>query len=156
MQKGSFLRGLLQTLFLSTKLDSLSGFAVPLTPDTHVHHRHRGDDTQLVTLSAGCHARVHRTWFLRRWLPEILVLLWRKWHPDSVEQLQRPVEMSAVVPSGAGWQIFSGFPARIVGGQPPEDESEGGGKDSRVFFPDPAQYRFDWATSPGGQEGSRV
>jgi hypothetical protein len=107
-----------------------------------------------VTLCAGCHARVHRSRILRRWLPEILVLLWREWHPDSVEQLQLPVEMSAAALSGLGWQIFPGFPAPVAAGQPPEDELDGGGKDSRVFLPDPAQYRFDWAT--GGQEGARV
>jgi hypothetical protein len=122
----------------------------------HVHHRHPGDHTQLVTLCAGCHARVHRTRVLRRWLPEILVALWREWHPDSVEQLQLPIEMSAAVLSKAGWQIFSSFPARIVAGQLPEDESDGVGRDSRLFFPDPAQYHFDWATSDGGQEGARV
>jgi hypothetical protein len=55
--------------------------------------------------------------------------------------------MSAAAPPGAGWQIFSGFPAPIAAGQLPQDESEGGGKSSRVFLPDPAQYRFDWATS---------
>ena len=119
----------------------------------NVHHRRRGDQTQLVTLCAGCHARVHRSRILRRWLPEILVVLWREWHPDAVEQLQLPIELSAAPPSGAGWQIFSGFPAPIVAGQLPEDNSDAGGKYSRVFFPDPAQYRFDWAleTSDSGQ-----
>ena len=106
---------------------------------------------KLVTLCAGCHARVHRSRILRRWLPEILVVLWREWHPDAVEQLQLPIELSAAPPSRAGWQTFSGFPARIV--QLPEDNSDAGGKYSRVFFPDPAQYRFDWAleTSDSGQ-----
>jgi hypothetical protein len=55
---------------------------------------------------------------------EILVALWREWHPDAVEQLQLPIELSAAPPSGGGWQIFSGFPARIVAGQVPEDESD--------------------------------
>jgi hypothetical protein len=54
----------------------------------NVPHRRTGDHTQLVTLCAGCHARVHRTRILRRWLPEILVALWREWHPDAVEQLR--------------------------------------------------------------------
>jgi hypothetical protein len=122
-----------------------------------VHHRRRGDHTQLVTLCAGCHARVHRSRILRRWQPEILVVLWREWHPDAVEQLQLPIELSAAVPS-RGWQIFSGFPSRTVAGQLPEDESSGGGKYSRVFFPDPAQYPFEWAveTSDSGHEGARV
>jgi hypothetical protein len=92
----------------------------------NVHHRRPGDHTQLVTLCAGCHARVHRTQILGRWLPEILIALWREWHPDSVEQLQLPIELSAAPPSRAGWQTFSGFPARIV--QLPEDDSDGGGK----------------------------
>ena len=124
----------------------------------NVHHRRPGDHTQLMTLCAGCHARVHRSRILRRWLPEILVVLWREWHPDAVEQLQLEIELSAAPPSGAGWQIFSGFPARTVAGQLPEDDSDGGGKYSRVCFPDPAQYRFDWAleTSDSGQEGARV
>jgi hypothetical protein len=35
---------------------------------------------------------------------------------------------------------------------------EGGGKYSRIFLGDPAQFRFDWAaeTAEGGQEGARV
>jgi hypothetical protein len=99
---------------------------------------------------------VHRSRILGRWLLEILVALWREWYPDSVEQLQLPIELSAAPPSGAGWQTFSGFPARIVAGQLSEDASEGGGKYYRVFFPDPAQYHFGWATSDGGQEGARV
>jgi hypothetical protein len=99
---------------------------------------------------------VHRTRILGHWLPEILVALWRECHPDAVEQLQLPLEMSAAALSGAAWQIFSGFPARIAPDPLPEDEPDGGGKDSRVFLPDPAQYRFDWAMSPGGKEGARV
>jgi hypothetical protein len=122
----------------------------------NVHHRQTADHTRRVMLCAGCHARVHRSWILQRWLPEILVVLWREWHPDSVEQLQLPIEMSAAAPSGAGRQIFSGFPAPIVAGKPPDDDSDGGGKYSRVFLPGPAQYHFDWATSGGGQEGARV
>ena len=111
-----------------------------------------------MTLCAGCHARVHRTRILARWLPEILVALWREWHPDSVEQLQLPLELSAAVLSGAGWQIFPGFPACIVAGQPPEDEADGGGKSTRVFLPDPAQSSFDWLLeiAEGGLEGPRV
>jgi hypothetical protein len=72
----------------------------------NVHHRHPGDHTQLVTLCAGCHARVHRTRILRHCLPEILVDLWREWHPDAIEQLRLPIEMSAGVLAAGGWQIF--------------------------------------------------
>jgi hypothetical protein len=111
-----------------------------------------------VTLCAGCHARVHRTRILRRWLPEILIDLWREWHPDGVEQLRLPLEMSAAVLSGGEWQIFSDYPACIVPGPLPEDEPDGGGKDSRVFFRDPAQSSFDWTveTAEGGQKGPRA
>src|SRR5215471_10607509 len=84
----------------------------------------------LVTLCAGCHARVHRTRILSRWLPEILVDLWREWHPNAVEQLQLPLEMSAGVLAGRGWQIFSDFPARVVADMRPENEPDGGGKGS--------------------------
>jgi len=75
----------------------------------NVHHRHPGDHAQLVTLCAGCHARVHRTRILRRWLLEILVDLLREWHPDAVEQLRLPMEMCAGVPAGAGWQVNVGL-----------------------------------------------
>jgi hypothetical protein len=129
----------------------------------NVHHRHPGDHTQLVTLCAGCHARVHRTGFLRRWLPEILVDLWREWHPHAVEQLRLPVEMSAGVLAAGGWQIFPDYPARILAepspAEPsPEDEPDAAGKYSRIFLPDPAQFRFDWAaeTPEGGREGTRA
>jgi hypothetical protein len=124
----------------------------------NVHHRHPGDHTQLVTLCAGCHARVHRTRILGRWLPEILVDLWREWHPHAVEQLRLPMEMSAGVLAGGGWQIMSDFPGRSVADPLPEAEPDRGGKYSRIFLPDPAQFRFDWAaeTPEGGQEGPRV
>jgi hypothetical protein len=124
----------------------------------NVHHRHPGDHTQLVTLCAGCHARVHRTRILRHCLPEILVDLWREWHPAAIEQLRLPVEMSAGVLAPGRWQIMSDFPGRIVAGPLPEDEPDRGGKYSRIFLCDPAQSSFDWPreTSDGGQEGTRV
>ena len=124
----------------------------------NVHHRRPGDHNQLVTLCAGCHARVHRTRLLGRWLPEFLVALWREWHPDAVEQLQLPLEMSAAVTAGGEWQILSDFPGRIVADPIREDEPDGGGRDSRVFLRDPAQFRFDWAGEipEGGQEGTRA
>jgi hypothetical protein len=108
--------------------------------------------------SAGCHARVHRTRILVRWLPEILVDLWREWHPDAIEQLRLPVEMSAGVLAAGRWQIMSDFPAGTVPGALPEDESDRGGKYSRIFLCDPAQSSFDWPreTSDGGHEGTRV
>jgi hypothetical protein len=107
-----------------------------------------------VTLCAGCHARVHRTRILGRWLPEILVVLWREWHPDAVEQLRLPVEMSAGVLAGGGWQIVSDFPARSVAPPSRENEPDGVGKP----LPDPAQSSFDWLRqiAEGGLEGPLV
>jgi hypothetical protein len=120
----------------------------------NVHHRHPGDHTQLVTLCAGCHARVHRTQVLARWLPEILVALWREWHPDAVEQLRLPVDMSAGVLAGGEWQILSDFPAHIVAPPSQENEPDRVGKP----LPDPAQSRFDWLPeiAEGGLEGPLV
>ena len=124
----------------------------------NVHHRRPGDHTQLVTLCAGCHARVHRTRILSRWLPEILLALWREWHPDAVEQLQLPFEMFAGVLAAGEWQIFSDYPGRTVADSLPEDEPDRGGKYSRIFLCDPAQSSFDWPreASDGGLEGTRV
>lgn len=55
-----------------------------------VHHRRRGVDAadHLITLCAGCHARVHKLLAVRRWLPEALVVLWAEQHPESPVQLQ--------------------------------------------------------------------
>jgi hypothetical protein len=124
----------------------------------NVHHRRPGDHTQLVTLCAGCHARVHRTRILRHCLPEILVDLWREWHPDAIEQLRLPIEMSAGVLAAGGWQIFSDYPSSIVGEPDPDDEPDGGGKYSRIILADPAQSTFDWSleTAKGELEGPRV
>jgi hypothetical protein len=101
---------------------------------------------------------VHRTRILGRWLPELLAALWREWHPGAVEQLRLPLEMSAGVLAGAGWQIFSDYPACIVAEPSPEDEPDRCGKYSRIFLPDSAQWTFDWfrETAAGGQEGARV
>jgi hypothetical protein len=107
-----------------------------------------------VTLCAGCHARVHRTRILGRWLLEILVVLWRECHPDGVEQLRLPVEMCAGVLAGGGWQIWSDFPARIVAPPSRENEPDGVGKP----LPEPAQSSFDWLReiAEGGLEGPLV
>jgi hypothetical protein len=53
---------------------------------------------------------------------------------------------------------MSDFPARILSGQLPKDEPDAAGKYSRIFLPDPAQFRFDWsrATPEGELEGLRV
>jgi 5-methylcytosine-specific restriction endonuclease McrA len=59
----------------------------------HVHHRKPGvnDRDWLITVCAGCHARLHRLAALRVWIPELLVALWIEQHPDTPVQLQLPV-----------------------------------------------------------------
>ena len=62
-----------------------------------VHHRRRVADSceELITLCAGCHARVHKLLTLRVWVPEVLIKLWIEQHPGAPIQLQFTV--SAVV-----------------------------------------------------------
>jgi len=59
----------------------------------HVHHRKPGvnDRAWLITVCAGCHARLHRLAALRIWIPELLVALWIEQHPGVPVQLQLPV-----------------------------------------------------------------
>ena len=59
----------------------------------HVHHRKPGvnDRDWLITVCAGCHARLHRLAALRVWIPELLVVLWMEQHPGTPVQLQLPV-----------------------------------------------------------------
>lgn len=59
----------------------------------HVHHRKPGinDHNWLITVCAGCHARLHRLAALRIWIPELLVALWIEQHPGAPVQLQLPV-----------------------------------------------------------------
>ena len=59
----------------------------------HVHHRRPGDHGSLVTVCAACHARIHRTRALRRFMPDALLSLWREWHPGVPEQLQLPLAL---------------------------------------------------------------
>ena len=56
-----------------------------------VHHRKPGcnEIEWLITLCAGCHAVAHRLQRLDRYLPPLLIVLWREQHPDEpFEQLQ--------------------------------------------------------------------
>ena len=59
----------------------------------HVHHRkpRLNDRAWLITVCAGCHARLHRLAALRVWIPELLVALWIEQHLDTPVQLQLPV-----------------------------------------------------------------
>jgi 5-methylcytosine-specific restriction endonuclease McrA len=58
----------------------------------HVHHRKPGvnDRDLLITVCAGCHARLHRLAALRIWIPELLVPLWSEQHPGVPVQMQLP------------------------------------------------------------------
>lgn len=59
----------------------------------HVHHRKPGlnDRDWLITVCAGCHARLHRFSSLRIWVPDLLATLWSEQHPGVPVQLQFPV-----------------------------------------------------------------
>ena len=57
--------------------------------DLVVHHRALVQDIDwMITLCAGCHARVHRSLVLTHWVPELLLALWVEAHQDRPEQLQ--------------------------------------------------------------------
>jgi hypothetical protein len=45
----------------------------------------------MITLCASCHATVHRSQSIRRWLPEALLVLWVEQHPERPQQLQLPI-----------------------------------------------------------------
>ncbi len=49
----------------------------------------------LVTLCAGCHARVHRLQSLRYWLPPVILQFWEEQHPEAPRQLQFDLEAIA-------------------------------------------------------------
>ena len=55
-----------------------------------VHHRRPGFDAayDLITLCAGCHARVHKLLSIRIWLPDVLLMLWAEQHPGAPLQHQ--------------------------------------------------------------------
>jgi hypothetical protein len=63
-----------------------------------VHHRRPGihEREWLVTLCAGCHARVHRVQSLRFWLPRVVLQLWEEQHPHAPRQWQFELETLAV------------------------------------------------------------
>jgi hypothetical protein len=55
-----------------------------------VHHRRPGLDAaeDLITLCAGCHARVHKLVSIRVWLPDVLLVLWAEQHAGRPLQHQ--------------------------------------------------------------------
>ena len=48
------------------------------------------DRDWLITVCAGCHARIHRRGALRILIPELLVAIWSEQHPDTPVPLQLP------------------------------------------------------------------
>ena len=48
----------------------------------------------LVTLCIRCHVRLHHSLRSRRWVPEVLLGLWRELHPGAPLQLQLPFIMT--------------------------------------------------------------
>lgn len=61
-----------------------------------VHHRVPGVQAvdRLITLCTRCHARVHRSFVLRRWVTDTVVELWREQNPHSPVQLQLSLAVS--------------------------------------------------------------
>ncbi|MGH9622714.1 MAG: HNH endonuclease [Bryobacteraceae bacterium] len=59
----------------------------------HVHHRQPGvnEPDLLITVCARCHVRLHRLLALRRWIPDLLAVLWAEQHPGRPRQLQFPL-----------------------------------------------------------------
>ena len=54
--------------------------------DIIVHHRLPVEDADwMITLCAGCHARVHRLRAIDRWVPELLLVLWAEQHPGPLQ-----------------------------------------------------------------------
>jgi hypothetical protein len=54
--------------------------------DIIVHHRMPLEDPAwMITLCAGCHARVHRLRAIDRWVPELLLVLWSEQHPGPLQ-----------------------------------------------------------------------
>jgi hypothetical protein len=60
-----------------------------------VHHRdERNAKSLLITLCIRCHVRLHRSRWLRYWVPEVLLGLWRELHPGGPVQLQLPLTVN--------------------------------------------------------------
>ena len=53
-----------------------------------VHHRRPGLSVMrwMISLCPRCHARIHRTKVLTKYMPDLLLLLWRELHPVAPEQ----------------------------------------------------------------------
>jgi hypothetical protein len=67
-----------------------------------VHNRRPGCDQEywLITLCPACHATVERLQRLDRYLPPLLLTLWREQHPDAGEQLAFLLETPLEVTTG--------------------------------------------------------
>jgi hypothetical protein len=66
-----------------------------------VHHRRPGRHASawLITLCPACHAVVHRLQRHRRWLPDLLLALWREQHPNypsSYNSRSKPCHASLI------------------------------------------------------------
>jgi hypothetical protein len=60
-----------------------------------VHHREgRNERRLLITLCISCHVRLHRYRGFSRWIPKVLLELWRETHPGQPLQLQLPLAIS--------------------------------------------------------------
>ena len=60
-----------------------------------VHHREGLNERRLlITLCISCHVRLHRYRGFSRWIPRVLLELWREMHPGQPQQLQLSLAIS--------------------------------------------------------------
>jgi hypothetical protein len=92
------------------------------------HHRRPGCDQEkwLITLCPACHATVERLERLDRYLPPLLLALWREQHPDAGEQLA--LELAA------SWEATTGDPSKQPDRKSRRDERRNSTTRSRCQF----------------------
>jgi hypothetical protein len=73
-----------------------------------VHHRVPGRSllNLMISLCPGCHARVHRTQTVLRYMPPLLLKLWREQHPRAHEQ--RTLDFQVRGTTSSSGQLFIG------------------------------------------------
>jgi hypothetical protein len=90
-----------------------------------VHHRVPGRSllNLMISLCPGCHARVHRTQTVLRYMPPLLLELWREQHPRAQEQ--RTLEFQVRGTTSSSGQLFIGV-GEVKRPQPEVSDSKDG------------------------------
>jgi len=105
-----------------------------------VHHRNADNQKRrLITLCIGCHTRVHRWGALRRWVPQVLLKLWRERHRHQPLQLQLPFGVKRPVSPRA--QSFSPRTVTQAEGTSPADVSAADGCAASIISADKSNCR---------------